>query len=339
MARITPGLKLFHPSLFLLTWVLCSLCAVRSTAAADIPTIERVPAPAWVAPCPVDLASPIPQGQGNSSIHSLLFDEQVHAGENIQYRHIATRILSESGVQEEGRVTLGFDPAYEVLALHKLVVHRDGKAFDRFPQQEIKVLQREQGLDRHLYDGRLSAVMLLEDIRVGDTIEYAYSTRGANPIFDGLFMDGFSLRWSVPLNKFRYRLLWPGNRKLSFQSRGEKLEPTVTDEGALKVYTWERSDIPPVISDGDLPTWFDPYGMVQLSEFPTWRDVAQWANRLYVVSDNLPDDLRQQLEVISKQPEKKAQVVAALRFVQNNIRYLGMETGVHGYKPYPLETV
>ncbi|MHA3771299.1 DUF3857 domain-containing transglutaminase family protein [Verrucomicrobiota bacterium sgz303538] len=322
-----------------LGWFLCSIVALHLTVSAQTPSIERIPAPEWVEQRLVEPQASPAQGEVSDGTYWLLRDEQVHAGENTRYFHSARKFVSESGVQEASRVTLTFDPAYESIALHKLIVHRDGKTFDRLQNQEIKLLQREQGLDRHSYDGRLSAVMLLEDIRVGDTIEYAYSVRGANPIFDGRFYDSFSLRWGVPLHKFSYRLLWPKGRTLALKSLGEAFDPEITTNDAFTIYTWTKSDLPPLIADGDLPSWFDPYGWFQMSEFQSWKDVAQWATRLYMVADSVPDELRQQIDAISRVENKKAQAVAALRYVQNNIRYLGMEIGVHGYKPYPLETV
>ena len=104
---------------------------------------------------------------------------------------MATQFLTENGVEEGARISITFDPSYETVTMHRLIVHRDGKAVDRLARQEIKVIQREERLDWHLYDGRLSAEVILEDIRVGDVLEYAYSIHGSNPIFGGRYLDDF----------------------------------------------------------------------------------------------------------------------------------------------------
>ena len=77
---------------------------------------------------------------------------------------------------------------------------------DRLRPEQIKVLQRETQLESQIYDGRLSVVLLLEDLRVGDVLEYAYTLRGQNPVLDGLYSGSFDTEWSVPLRRMRFRL-------------------------------------------------------------------------------------------------------------------------------------
>src|ERR1700677_99576 len=211
-------------------WVFFALLAtVQSPATAESPKVARSAAiPAWVKPQTVDLTPPANNDQVGNGGWDLLVDEIPNPAESADYQHRESKFLSENGVQDGSRITITFDPAYETLTLHKLVVYRDGKAMDRLASQEIKLLQREEGLDRQLYDGRLSAVMLLEDIRVGDTIEYAYTIHGVNPIFAGNYFDAFSARWDSPLHRLYHRLIWPSNRKLAVKSFVEDFAPVIT---------------------------------------------------------------------------------------------------------------
>ena len=45
-----------------------------------------------------------------------------------------------------------------------------------------------------------TAVLLLEDIRPGDIIDYAYSIDGSNPALDGMFTDRVALQFQEPVN-------------------------------------------------------------------------------------------------------------------------------------------
>ena len=39
-----------------------------------------------------------------------------------------------------------------------------------------------------MYDGRETLSIVLDDVRVGDEIDYAYSLRGGNPVFGDKFV-------------------------------------------------------------------------------------------------------------------------------------------------------
>ena len=164
----------------------CGAWAMAPVADAQNPDEVRVvrgPTPGWVRDHPMDLAAPPPEDQVGGGVWYLMVDTQRDLTKAVTYNRYAMKFLSEVGVQDESELSITFNPAYQALTLHKLVVHRDGKAIDRLAGQEIRVFAQETGADKHLYDGRYVATLLLEDIRVGDVLEYAYGRSGTNPIF------------------------------------------------------------------------------------------------------------------------------------------------------------
>ena len=277
----------------------------------------------------------------DGDVHYLLFDRQENASLNPQsrYRRVVYRFLTESGVQENSQISVTFDPEYETLEFHRLTVHRDGKALDRLGSQKIKTLQREEDLHRHLYDGRLSAVIILEDIRVGDVLEYSFTRRGANPIFGGRFMSSFSSQWSIRVDKTRYRLLWPADRKLHVKSHVFGVSPDITKTDGIEEYQWEVEGDSPVVSDDDPPSWFDLWGWVQLTEFGSWEEVADWAVGIYEIDEGLPAELTPVIEEIMSLKSDEDRALKAVRYVQDQIRYLGVEVGANSHKPYPVKTI
>ena len=305
----------------------------------DVPQIGRGPAAAWVEPIPVDLTALKKRSDVDSGRNPLLLEQQVNVAEEAHYTHFVTQLLTEKAVQEGARISVTFDPGYEKLAFNQLLIHRKGQTFDRLATQEIKVLQRESRLDWNLYDGRLSGVIILEDVRVGDVLEYAYTLRGRNPIFNGRFMDSFDTNWSDPSHHFRYRLLWPSNRHLAFKSYGRTLVPVVTPHEGVTEYVWEERDVPALISDREVPSWFEAWGWVQLSEFESWGEVAKWALEIHGVPATVPEELEKELQQIRALESEPERILAALRYVQDNIRYLGVEAGENSHKPYPVETI
>jgi transglutaminase-like putative cysteine protease len=294
------------------------------------------PVPVWVSPLEVDLAAVPPAEQVSDGIYYLLGDEQIRVGAGTveTFVHYAKKIVNEAGLEASSQLTIEYDPSFQTLALHSVRVRRDGAALDRLRASRVQILQREPELELQLYDGRLSAVLFLEDLRVGDVLEYAYTIRGANPVFAGRFLDSFDVEWGVPVRRMRWRLLWPQKRRLHVRNHRTSLAPAVTESADHEEYVWEVRDAKPATSDDKVPSWFDARGWVQLGEFESWAEVAGWGEALFVVPSSLSPDLERRVALWRRAPGTPAdRVLSVLRFVQDEVRYLGIEMGTASHRP------
>ena len=274
-----------------------------------------------------------------NGIVQLLLDHQMSPADEALFVHDARKLTNAAGVQRGSQLSFGWDPSYQTLTLHFVSVLRGGKRIDALRRADVKVLERETEMDWHLYDGSLTALLVLKDVRPGDVVDYAYSLHGENPILGGRYFDGLGMRGSVPYAEVRYRLLWPPGRALFTKAHGEVPDPVVTPQGAFTEYLWEAKNVPALLADSDLPSWFDPYPWVQISELASWRDVARWAVPLYELAtpgEAVRAEARR-IEAAGATPRDR--VAAALRFVQEEIRYLGLEMGTGSYRPNPPRDV
>ncbi len=318
--------------------VLSLLGSCLQGLAVDI-EIPREPPPSWVEPLPVDVHAKSSQNSGDGGIWYLLADMQTDVASQTRYYHYAYRFLSESGVQEYSERSFAFDPRYQKLVLHRLQIHRDGKVIDRLLDQSIKTLERESGYEEQLYDGKLTSVALLKDIRVGDVLDYAYSIEGRNPIFAGHFSTTQQWSWGSTLHRARYRLLWDKEEELSFRMENSDAEPVVTARGKGQEYVWEQWDSKPVHEESGVPGDYSAYSWIELSDYRSWDEVRTWARALYHYPEVFPAELQQHMEMIRLLPNDEQKVLAALGFVQDNIRYVGSFMGEHSHKPYDLDTI
>jgi hypothetical protein len=60
---------------------------------------------------------------------------------------------------------------------------RDGICQDRLNSTRLELLKREQDLENNLYNGTFTLAHFLDDIRIGDIVEYACSFVGEEPVF------------------------------------------------------------------------------------------------------------------------------------------------------------
>src|SRR5437764_5909 len=105
--------------------------------------------------------------------------------------------------------------------------------------------------------------------------ESRYSVRPAPSWVETLPID---TNVATPARVIRHKLIWPASRPLRFRSTIRGVDPRIDQQGNMKVFTWERLDVPALDVEDDTPDWFDPYDHVQVSEFASWSDVAKWAD-------------------------------------------------------------
>lgn len=316
------------------------LAVLAGTGSAQAPAIA--PAPDWVQPGEWTApAKPEPNPAGQDF---LLLDEQVRLASEESYRRHVYQIVNDSGRQRGAQVYFHFDPSFQTLTIHHLKLIRDGVASDRLDPAKIQVLQQERDLDRQLYNGERSALMILEDVRIGDIIDMAYSLRGQNPVFAGKFVDSFYVEWATPVRDQRYRLLAPAGRRIQHglvtATPATTSGPTTRTLDGETEMSWRRLNTPIIESEERVPASHHVFAFVDLSEFTSWAEVVEWARPLYAPNDAphpLLDATIAELRRKATTPEQRA--VAALAFVQEEVRYLGIEMGPGSHRPSEPEEV
>lgn len=297
--------------------------------------LTLAPPPNWAVSEAVGQASAEQRNEARNGAVYLLSDQQVRVSGNAveRYFHHLYQVVAQPGIEHVSQLEFEFDPSYQRLAIHRIQIKRGAQTINALKAHEIRLLPKEDELEQRLFNGALTALVILNDVRVGDVVEYDYSVNGANPILGGRFVDVNYLAEAEPVARLRYRLLWPSARALQHQLRELELKPVVKPLGELTEYTWERANAPaPELEpDGSTP----PEGVpeLHLSEFKNWAEVAAWAAPLYRATAS-PALLRQVESWRQATAEPEGQILAAVRFVQDEIRYLGIEQGTHSHQPH-----
>ena len=297
------------------------------------------PAPSWVDTLDAEMNLAIAKQNVRWGIYDLVDDQQVRAADGSEWQYFRTvrKVLSPSGVQNASELELDFDPSFQRLVLHHVEIVRGDTRFDALEPDEIRVIEKEDDSDNRIYDGERTALLFLKDVRPGDVIDYAWSLDGANPILGGRFTEQFSLSSAVPTRHLRRRLVRPAGTPLHWRGA----QPTVTNDGETQVLTWERANVPALDLEDEIPSWYEPWETVQATEFASWSEVAAWANAMFVLDERSASEVRQLAATIAAEhATRDARITAAIRFVQDDIRYLGIELGRNSHEPHqPWETL
>ena len=328
-AYLVKGSVLFARLLISCCFLFCSL-----TASAD-EQVKFESAPQWVQS--IQLPTVSRQSAPVNGLRYILIDRQVNleAQQVSQYSHYVMQISSTEGLEQASQLSFDFDPGFETLKIHQVRILRQGAYLDRLEPNELRLFQREPDLEHHLYSGTKTAYLILPDIRVGDVLEYSYSTIGNNPVLGNKFSTQLQLDWEMPVAFNSIRVLVNSGRTLYYSvPEGKNGKLTMTETSTHRELLWQQSPVAAVNTDDDVPTWFTPHHYWSLSEFSSWQDVVNWALPLYeqaAVVEPVVQQVADQLMQTSTDP--KARVMAALQFVQQQVRYLGIEDGIGSHMP------
>lgn len=331
-----------------LCWLPLSITIVFSfllcQQALSEPVVEKTAAGDWVEHLAIPPANEIPVDELQDGQYYVLVDTQILVKEGSpteHFKHYAIKIINASGLEESSQVSFSFDPAYQEAMLHSLQIRRQGQLLDRLPGAEVQLLRREKDMKALMYDGHYTANVIVDDVRVGDVIEYAYTISGENPVYQNHFARWVDTNWNVPVDSNHFRLIWPKTRRLYQKSHNTDLALEQDQQGDSIIYSLSQKKVPPVHRNSHTPRWFRRYGSIQLSDAANWSEVVEWAMPLYQQAYATNDEVAELIETSAPPGQTDAEkVMWALNYVQNNIRYLGIELGVNSHQPsQPGETL
>jgi hypothetical protein len=306
--------------------------AIRGNAS-EISAAEFAPPSSWVKPQFFNQQSSTNLLDPGTDQHWLLLERQINALENETFVHAVRQILTTAGVQNGAILTMDFNPGYQSLTLHWARIWRGTEHLDRLDTNKVKIIQQERELDQSILNGKKSAVLVLDDVRVGDIVDYAYSTKGANPVFSGHFSADIPVQTEQPVERLLARVLWPSQRHLYAKAHGCSVQPVMVGGEEAVEYVWDLRQVPAFPLEDSLPAWCDPEPWVQLTDFKTWAEVNQWASALFQITSPFSPDLSRKIAEWKRIPGREQQISTVLRFVQDEVRYFGVEIGASSAKP------
>ncbi|WP_282117632.1 DUF3857 domain-containing protein [Maribacter aquivivus] len=288
---------------------------------------KKTSTPYWVTPISITNKKDVKE---EGAYKYLLLDYQDNLITKEQFVHYAFKILNSDGIQEMSDISASYDPEYQTIEFHKAQVIRDGEIIDKLKKSFINTFQRETNLERSLYDGSLTSVINLSDIRVGDIIEYSYSIKGFNPINEGNYSNLVYEEYTTPVNTIYNRILTDSNNPIKYKTLNGANEPKVNNTTLGKEYTWINNSGEYVTYDSNTPYWYNSQKRISVSTFNNWESVVELMTPYY----KFPKEHLKNPITIDKELDSKQDVIIKLiRFVQDDIRYLGFESGIGAFKP------
>ena len=294
--------------------------------------VHTASSPEWITPVEPNLNLSFDEDEIVEGSIFLLLDNQIHISKEEIYTRRVTKITDNVGIQSASRITASYDPEYQKLIFHHIKIIRDGEAIDKLNADYFQVMRRELNAENYLYDGSLSATLDLSDVRRGDIIDYSYSIKGFNPLNNENYAGSYYLADFAPTGTVN--VVVNSRDKLFYKNFNTKIEPVLKNKDGINNYQWLVKNPEVAVFEQNVPYWEYELPTVLMSTVANWEEVVNWALPLYKNKNVSFPEVKDQVERIKKEHSNESgQIKAALDFVQNDIRYLGLEYGISGYKP------
>lgn len=300
------------------------------------------------------LGRPRPRPEAGDPARVLL-DQQVTRvhknGLSEVFTERVVEILDDRGVREYDDYEIRFTPDTQSVQIKVAKVYKQSGAVEQAEtSDESDVSEPWYGL---YYDVHAQTVRF-PGLRPGDVIhlEYVLADVGRRNLLSDYFGDLHFLQEEIPRLDSRYVLVQPEaelqRRPLYWNTpRSDVVKVVRTDETTKEgdhVTRFQAQNVPRLLAEPGMPGLAEVIPYVHVSTYKSWEDVTIWYKGL--VAEQLqptPEITRAAHAAVAAIPGGKADDLAKMRaiynFVVKKTRYVGLEFGIHGYKPYKVGQV
>jgi hypothetical protein len=180
------------------------------------------------------------------------------------------------------------------------------------------------------------------------TVEFNYSVK-----FKGIFsLPGYDMHspWrSIQHSVFEIET--PSDLGVRYKLINTNMQPLVTQEGSKEIYKWEQNNLrsykPEKYSGSAFsyePTVLVAPNKFQLDEYDgdmtSWKNFGAWIDNLYLKTVGLPEQKKAFYQAMVKDATTDKEKAAILyNYMQNNMRYVSIQLGIGGLRPFPASFV
>ena len=259
-------------------------------------------------------------------------------GQSSVYHQLEYQILDDQGASEMPFYDFSYSPLRQKAEVIKAEVVSGDQTI---PLTRFRRYRISDEAYRMYYDV-IGVRIEFPTLKKGDIvrIEYRIDDVDDTNIFGDYFGDLHYFAGNYPVKRMSYTLIMPQNRKIHYHV--EKMEPEFTQrlDGNNKVYTWTRDDISSYEAESNMPGLDTYLPYVGVSTFDDWQHMARWYKELIEDQLNLDNDTKKIVAELVEGADSNLEKVKRIHeYVITNTRYVALEFGIHGYKPYEVNQV
>ncbi len=250
------------------------------------------------------------------------------------------KIQSEAGVRAFGVLSFPYAQQVDRMEIRYIrVLKPDGTAVET-SASDAQDMPEEVTRQAPFYSDLRQKQVPVRSLSVGDTLEYQIRTVMFKALTPGQFWYAQNFLEGQPVREETVELRVPKDKYVQVAS--PTLQPSISEEGAERVYRWKRSHAEPTSATkkDKAPPKLDWSPSIAVSTFRTWGEVGEWYRGL-AADRAVPNAAVKSKadEVTRGLTTDDAKIAAIYDFVSTQFRYIGVSFGVGRYQPHTADQV
>jgi hypothetical protein len=249
----------------------------------------------------------------------------------------AFKILRPAG-RENGTLYVYFDHQTETTSMKAWGITAAG--------EELEVKKGDAvtaGYTEELYSDTRYLVLRIPGAQVGNVIGYEYQHLERPFVLQAIWV----FQDEIPVRRGRFVLELPSSWTYAVSWRNHA--PLSPQQSGDNRWTWEFTDIEPIRSEPEMPTWRSVAGQFEISFSPkdpasqnngSWAQIGRWYSQTASGRREVSPSLRDKAHLMAGDSVDPLEKIARLAsYVQHSIRYVAIEIGIGGYQPHAAQDV
>ncbi len=265
------------------------------------------------------------------------------SGISSRFHQLVVKTFTQRGVEAFRQLPITWSPdRQEVRVLKARITKSDGSIVDSYSDSDHNINEPWTGM---YYDAR-ARILSFPGLAPGDVLEVQWrlDDTAVDNLLSDYWGDTESVQSSYPKRRYRYVVEIPKARPL-YWNKGTLPKWVSVKQEELEgrgVYRFESQNVPRVVPEPSMPGWAEVATMLHVSTYKTWEQVGRYywglVREQLVPNEELKKTVDEVLKGIDRKDEQKV-LRAIYGFVVTNTRYVALEFGIHGYKPYRVDRV
>ena len=245
------------------------------------------------------------------------------------------KIFNSRGAKDYGEFKIRFNQSKEnIKILEAKTIKPDGSII-RPKEDAINEITPPEAADASIYSDARIKVVSMSGVEPGSIVICEYIKTKNKYAISGEFWEYELLQLTDPIEEKKLVVKTPKEKKINYKVKNGDLAPEITEKKNAKVYTWAKKDVPAIIKENNMPSLINIAPFVQISTLNSWSEISTWYQSLiddqYQVNNELKDKIK---ELTKDTKTKEDKMRAVYNYVTSEIRYIGLQFGESGYKPY-----
>jgi len=272
-----------------------------------------------------------------------LIDEANYAikrdGSWIATTHVAAKICNERG-RGIANVHLAYNSAFEkIKILHARTIKQDGTVVEVKPDDIAEITPFSSYA---MYSSVKAKVMIMPAVENDCIIDYEWMVGGKHSIMPSHFWTSWYYQSQEPTVLSRFSLELPAGRRFTYTSYNTDIAPEViiSKKGKTRTFVWEGRNFGEINPEPYMPALSEICPWFEMSSVSSWDEIAAWYWKLVEPQMKAAPGVERAVAELIKGRETDAERAKTIFYwVEDKIRYVGLEFGAGAYEPHSAKDV